>query len=163
MIVPVLRQVQRLGPGMGWHGQAQVGAAGCCTITSQTCPAELPSASAHSCFDKTMNIYGWKTPEWQLSLYCVGAASTRVGHELGSGKPKQAQLAAATVIGLEVMLMVVVVVLGIALRDVWGYLFTSDPEVRSLATMLLVCLHVLLQCHVTTWHEDFLSMLLWCG
>jgi Na+-driven multidrug efflux pump len=60
---------------------------------------------------------------------CVGAASTRVGHELGSGRPKQAQLAAATVIGLEVALMILVVVVGIAARDVWGYLFTSDPEV----------------------------------
>ncbi|CAK0783734.1 hypothetical protein CVIRNUC_006933 [Coccomyxa viridis] len=66
---------------------------------------------------------------YTISLGVGGAASTRVGHELGSGKPKRAQLAATTVIGLEVMLMVVVVILGIALRDVWGYLFTSDPEV----------------------------------
>ena len=79
-----------------------------------------------------------------MLLYYAGAASTRVGHELGSGKPKRAQVAAATVIGLEVMLMVVVVVLGIALRDVWGYLFTSDPEVRCLATVQVLCLHVLL-------------------
>ena len=63
-------------------------------------------------------------------MCCVGAASTRVGHELGSGRPKRAQLAAATVIGLEVALMILVVVVGIAARDVWGYLFTSDPEVR---------------------------------
>ena len=60
----------------------------------------------------------------------AGAASTRVGHELGSGKPKRAQLAAVTVIGLEIILMLLVVVVGIAARDLWGYLFTSDPEVR---------------------------------
>jgi len=53
-----------------------------------------------------------------------------VGHELGRGKPKRAQLAAVTVIGLEVILMLIVVVVGIAARDLWGYLFTSNPEVN---------------------------------
>ena len=63
-------------------------------------------------------------------VQCAGAASTRVGHELGSGKPKRAQLAAVTVIGLEIVFMLLVVVVGIAARDLWGYLFTSDPEVN---------------------------------
>ena len=129
----------RVGTGYG-HGvstgwECQEGAAGCCTTTSQTCPAELPSASTYSPSDKTLNIQAWRTPGCKLSAYCAGAASTRVGHELGSGKPRRAQLAAATVIGLEVMLMVIVVGLGTALRDVWGYLFTSDPEVQGLATV----------------------------
>ena len=65
-----------------------------------------------------------------LRSICAGAASTRVGNELGRGKPKRAQLAAVTVIGLEVIFMLLVVVVGIAARDLWGYLFTSDPEVR---------------------------------
>ena len=67
-----------------------------------------------------------------LGICCAGAASTRVGYELGSGKSRRAQLAAATVIALEVALMVVVVVVGVAARDLWGYLFTSDPEVTPL-------------------------------
>lgn len=37
-----------------------------------------------------------------------------------------------TVIGLEIIFMLLVVVVGIAARDLWGYLFTSDPEVRLL-------------------------------
>lgn len=56
-IVHVLRQVQALGVGTGWAWEAQVGAAGCCTTTSQTCPAELPSASAYSRSDKTLGTF----------------------------------------------------------------------------------------------------------
>ena len=70
--------------------------------------------------------------QMNMGMRCAGAASTRVGHELGRGKPKRAQLAAVTVIGLEVVFMLLVVVVGIAARDLWGYLFTSDPEVRLL-------------------------------
>ena len=59
----------------------------------------------------------------------AGAASTRVGNELGRGQPKRAARAAKTVIALELALMVVIVAVGFAVRDVWGYLFTDDPEV----------------------------------
>ena len=63
-------------------------------------------------------------------------------------------------IGLEVILMVIVVILGIALRDVWGYLFTSDPEVQCLASSVQgLCLYVVLPwCHIATSQACFCLM-----
>ena len=59
----------------------------------------------------------------------AGAASTRVGNELGRGEPKRARRAVHTVIVLEMALMGLVVAVGFAVRYVWGRLFTDDPEV----------------------------------
>lgn len=65
-------------------------------------------------------------------LACSGAASTRVGNELGSGRPLRAARAAHTAMVIVTALMLCIVAVGIALRDVWGYLFTDDPNVRPL-------------------------------
>ena len=67
-----------------------------------------------------------------LVLACSGAASTRVANELGSGRPLRAARAAHTSMVIVTALMVCIVAVGIALCDVWGYLFTNDPEVRPL-------------------------------
>lgn len=65
----------------------------------------------------------------------AGAGSTRVANELGSGRPLRAERAALTVIAIETLLMLGIVAVGIGLRDVWGYLFTDDPEVDLLLVL----------------------------
>lgn len=52
-----------------------------------------------------------------------------MGNELGRGEPKRARRAVHTVIVLEMALMGLVVAVGFAVRNVWGRLFTDDPEV----------------------------------
>jgi Na+-driven multidrug efflux pump len=61
----------------------------------------------------------------------AGAGSTRVANELGSGQSLRAKRAAKSAICLEAVLMLIVVAIGIALKDVWSYMFTDDPEASS--------------------------------
>ncbi|CAL8462043.1 g1574 [Coccomyxa elongata] len=74
---------------------------------------------------------------YTVSTGIGGAASTRVGNELGSGRPLRAARAAHTAMVLVAALMLCIVAVGIALRDVWGYLFTDDPNVIDVIEIIL--------------------------
>ncbi|KAA8542245.1 hypothetical protein F0562_023619 [Nyssa sinensis] len=57
------------------------------------------------------------------------AVSTRVSNELGAGQPRAAQLAAQVVIFLAVTEGLLVSLISVAVRGIWGYLYTNEEEV----------------------------------
>ncbi|PON96731.1 Multi antimicrobial extrusion protein [Trema orientale] len=67
------------------------------------------------------------------------AASTRVSNELGAGEPQAARLAAQLVIFLAVIQGLVVSLIAVLVRNIWGYLYTNEEEVvRYLAAIMPV-------------------------
>ncbi|GFZ11977.1 MATE efflux family protein [Actinidia rufa] len=58
-----------------------------------------------------------------------GAVSTRVANELGAGKPKAARLAVQVVVVLAIAEGLLLSLILVATRGVWGYLFTNEDEV----------------------------------
>lgn len=73
-------------------------------------------------------------PQIQLdSCHC----STRVSNELGAGRPQVARLAVGVVFGMAVMVSVVVGLVLILIRNVWGYAYSNETEVvRYVAAMM---------------------------
>lgn len=66
-----------------------------------------------------------------------GAASTRVSNELGSGNPKGAKLAVRVVLSFSIVESILVGTVLILIRKIWGFAYSSDPEVVShVASML---------------------------
>lgn len=63
--------------------------------------------------------------------------STRVSNELGAGKPKAAQLAARVVIFLAITEGVLISLLLVAIRHIWGYLFTNEEEIVSYMSSIM--------------------------
>ncbi|XP_073043185.1 protein DETOXIFICATION 53-like isoform X2 [Primulina eburnea] len=63
--------------------------------------------------------------------------SIQVGHELGADQPRQAQR--TTVIGLTLAILwgILAFLFTIAVRDVWGKLFTSEPQILYLTSITL--------------------------
>ncbi|XP_060206474.1 protein DETOXIFICATION 16-like [Lycium barbarum] len=57
------------------------------------------------------------------------AVSTRVSNELGAGRPKAAKLAAHVVLLLAVVEGLLLSVIAVAARNVWGYMYTNEEEV----------------------------------
>ncbi|KAM7532080.1 hypothetical protein LguiB_035490 [Lonicera macranthoides] len=70
---------------------------------------------------------------YSLSL----SISQRVGHELGAGEPARAQWAA--IIGVFVALAYGISAFGlaIAVRSIWGKLYTNDPQILGMISMAL--------------------------
>ena len=65
-----------------------------------------------------------------------GAASTRVGTEIGAGQPRKAAVAFKTAIACELGIMCVVVTFGSALSTAWTRVFTHDPVVSPVCLPL---------------------------
>lgn len=71
-------------------------------------------------------------------LFSIGQ-STRVSNELGAGNPQSAQVAARVVLVLSVIEGLIVGIVSLAARDVWGYLYTGEKElVRYMASIMPV-------------------------
>ncbi|KAL6845985.1 hypothetical protein ACP4OV_023433 [Aristida adscensionis] len=69
------------------------------------------------------------------SLGC--AVSTRVGHELGAGRPERARLVARVGLGLGAALGVVACAFAVSVRGVWARMFTADAAILKLAAAAL--------------------------
>uniref|UniRef100_A0A0E0QLZ9 Protein DETOXIFICATION n=1 Tax=Oryza rufipogon TaxID=4529 RepID=A0A0E0QLZ9_ORYRU len=69
------------------------------------------------------------------SLSC--AVSTRVGHELGAGRPERARLAARVGLACGAALGVVACAFAASLRGVWARMFTADATILRLASSAL--------------------------
>ncbi|KAL6646286.1 hypothetical protein ACP70R_017894 [Stipagrostis hirtigluma subsp. patula] len=69
------------------------------------------------------------------SLGC--AVSTRVGHELGAGRPERARLVARVGLACGAALGVVACAFAASLRGVWARMFTADAAVLRLASAAL--------------------------
>ncbi|XP_062199771.1 protein DETOXIFICATION 49-like [Phragmites australis] len=69
------------------------------------------------------------------SLGC--AVSTRVGHELGAGRPERARLVARVGLGLGAALGLVACAFAVSVRGVWARMFTTDAAILKLAAAAL--------------------------
>ncbi|CAL5073212.1 unnamed protein product [Urochloa decumbens] len=69
------------------------------------------------------------------SLGC--AVSTRVGHELGAGRPDRARLVARVGLGLGAALGLVACAFAVSVRGVWARMFTVDDAILGLAAAAL--------------------------
>ncbi|CAN6218446.1 unnamed protein product [Urochloa humidicola] len=69
------------------------------------------------------------------SLGC--AVSTRVGHELGAGRPERARLVARVGLGLGAALGLVACAFAVSVRGVWARMFTADAAILRLAAAAL--------------------------
>ncbi|GFZ12004.1 MATE efflux family protein [Actinidia rufa] len=71
-----------------------------------------------------------------------GAVSTRVANELGAGKPKAARLAVQVVVVLAIAEGLLLSLILVATRGVWGYLFTNEDEVVKYIAAIMPVLAV---------------------
>ncbi|KAJ4850877.1 hypothetical protein Tsubulata_007117 [Turnera subulata] len=73
-------------------------------------------------------------PKLETSMMSI---STRVSNELGSGKPHTAQLAVRVVLFLGVVGGLLTGLIAVAVRNVWGHIYTNDKElVKYLASVM---------------------------
>ncbi|XP_021727120.1 protein DETOXIFICATION 16-like [Chenopodium quinoa] len=74
---------------------------------------------------------------WVVPEGFSGAVSTRVSNELGAGNPEAARLAVYIVLCMTVSESIVVGLILLLIRNVWGYAYSSEVEVvRYLASMM---------------------------
>ncbi|XP_074316582.1 protein DETOXIFICATION 16-like [Silene latifolia] len=74
---------------------------------------------------------------WMIPFGLSGAVSTRVSNELGAGHPKIARLAVSVVLFLAITESIVVGIILISIRNIWGYAYSNEKEViRYVAIML---------------------------
>ncbi|KAH7513388.1 hypothetical protein FEM48_Zijuj12G0194700 [Ziziphus jujuba var. spinosa] len=80
------------------------------------------------------------------------SVSTRVGNELGAGRPEKARLATLVAIGLAVVSSILGLTLTTLGREPWGRIFTEDGEVLKLTMNVLPIIGVceLANCPQTT-------------
>ncbi|KAG1328075.1 protein DETOXIFICATION 54 [Cocos nucifera] len=74
---------------------------------------------------------------YTVPMALAGCVSTRVGNELGAGKPRRAKLAALVALGCALVIGVVHVVWTVIFREKWARLFTKDASVVSLAAAVM--------------------------
>ncbi|MQM07091.1 hypothetical protein Taro_039929 [Colocasia esculenta] len=89
---------------------------------------------------------------YTVPMGLAACVSTRVGNELGAGKPAKARLAALVALGCAFVIGAVHVVWTSAFRTRWAAIFTGDPAVVGLAAavMPLIGLCELGNCPQTT-------------
>ncbi|PKI65304.1 hypothetical protein CRG98_014268 [Punica granatum] len=63
--------------------------------------------------------------------------STRVGNELGAGRPKQARLSATVGLFGSFLLGVSALLFALSVRKVWAKMFTNEPEIIALTASVL--------------------------
>ncbi|KAK9105819.1 hypothetical protein Scep_022663 [Stephania cephalantha] len=74
---------------------------------------------------------------WMIPFGLGGAISTRVSNELGAGHPQAARLAVRVVLFLAVVEGIVVGLVMILIRNVWGYAYSNEEEVvKYFASMM---------------------------
>ncbi|URE21764.1 Multidrug and toxin extrusion protein [Musa troglodytarum] len=74
---------------------------------------------------------------YTVPMALAACVSTRVGNELGAGRPKRAKMAALVALGCAVVIGVIHVVWTSIFREQWARLFTADASVLRLAAAAL--------------------------
>ncbi|XWS39013.1 hypothetical protein CRYUN_Cryun18bG0013600 [Craigia yunnanensis] len=74
---------------------------------------------------------------YTLPTALSASASTRVGNELGAGRPRRARLASMVAIGLALLTSMFGLLGTILGREAWGRIFTKDNEVLELTMIVL--------------------------
>ncbi|CAL4967707.1 unnamed protein product [Urochloa decumbens] len=93
-------------------------------LTGHLDDAQIAVGSVSIC----MNVNGW---EAMLFIGLNAAISVRVSNELGSGRPRAAKHAVASVIAQSLALGLVAMALVLAYRNSFAALFTGDREMRA--------------------------------
>ncbi|KAH9614762.1 hypothetical protein KSS87_008800 [Heliosperma pusillum] len=76
---------------------------------------------------------------YMISVGLGGAVSTRVSNELGAGRPRAARLAIFVIIIISISEGLVVAIITILVRNVWGKLYSNDDAViKYVAKMMLL-------------------------
>ncbi|KAH0763013.1 hypothetical protein KY290_019086 [Solanum tuberosum] len=76
---------------------------------------------------------------WMISIGLSGTVSTRIANELGAGHPQIAHLALHVVLAVTVIKGIVLGLIILLLRNVWGYAYSNETEVvRYIAIMMLL-------------------------
>ncbi|KAH6822241.1 MATE efflux family protein [Perilla frutescens var. hirtella] len=74
---------------------------------------------------------------WMIPFGLSSAVSTRVSNELGAGHPRAARLAVGVVLAMAITEGILVGLVLILIRNVWGYAYSNETEVVSyVATMM---------------------------
>lgn len=89
---------------------------------------------------------------YTLPFSLSASVSTRIGNELGAGRPNKARLAAIVAVGLALVTSLVGLLWTTLGRKPWGRVFTQDHEVLELTTLVLPIIGVceLANCPQTT-------------
>ncbi|CAN7009771.1 unnamed protein product [Brassica oleracea var. botrytis] len=74
---------------------------------------------------------------WMIPFGLSGAASTRVSNELGGGNPKMAKLAVRVVLSIAILESILVGSVLILIRKIWGFAYSSDPQVVNFVASML--------------------------
>ncbi|CAL9774706.1 unnamed protein product [Musa acuminata subsp. burmannicoides] len=74
---------------------------------------------------------------YTVPMALAACVSTRVGNELGAGRPNRAKMAALVALGCAVVIGVIHVVWTTIFREQWARLFTADASVLRLAAAAL--------------------------
>ncbi|KAJ6375858.1 hypothetical protein OIU77_000761 [Salix suchowensis] len=74
---------------------------------------------------------------WMIPYGLSGAASTRVSNELGAQRPYLARLAVRVVIAIAVTEGIVVGIVLILIRNVWGYAYSNEIQVVKYVAVML--------------------------
>ncbi|XP_031474389.1 protein DETOXIFICATION 16 isoform X1 [Nymphaea colorata] len=74
---------------------------------------------------------------WMVPFGLGGAISTRVSNELGAGKPQAARLAVRVVVFMAVAESLIIGVTMILVRNIWGYLYSSEGRVVKYVSVMI--------------------------
>ncbi|KAF8022560.1 hypothetical protein BT93_F0159 [Corymbia citriodora subsp. variegata] len=74
---------------------------------------------------------------WMIPFGLSGAVSTRVSNELGAGKPQAARLAVYVVLSMAVTEGILVGIVLISIRNVWGYAYSDETEVVEYVAIMM--------------------------
>lgn len=74
---------------------------------------------------------------WMIPFGLSGAVSTRVSNELGAGKPLAARLAVYVVLSMAVTEGILVGIVLISIRNVWGYAYSDETEVVDYVAIMM--------------------------
>ncbi|XP_074264319.1 protein DETOXIFICATION 16-like [Silene latifolia] len=76
---------------------------------------------------------------YMISVGLGGAISTRVSNELGAGRPRAARLALFVMVIMSLSQGIVIAVITVLVRNVWGKLYSKDDKVvKYVAKMMLL-------------------------
>ncbi|KAJ4973858.1 hypothetical protein NE237_007032 [Protea cynaroides] len=79
---------------------------------------------------------------WMIPFGLGGSISTRVSNELGAGNPQAARLAVLVVLVMAITEGILVGMILILLRRVWGYAYTNEKEVAKYVANMMPVLAV---------------------
>ncbi|KAK4767584.1 hypothetical protein SAY86_015334 [Trapa natans] len=79
---------------------------------------------------------------WMIPFGLSGAVSTRVSNELGAGRPLAARLAVHVVLGMALTEGILVGIVLILIRRIWGYAYSSEEEVVKCVAVMMPILAV---------------------